>query len=180
MFGKKIILILTILLISTLLSAEETFSQEEQLRVNKTYNKTILAFMKDNKKIKRLVNRSYVYIAFPSIKKGGLILGYARGEGRAYNHGKWIGNVTMSQYTFGAQVGGQAYSEIIFFSTPQVFKDFTESGLITATQASVVGATASASGDVDIDTDIQVFTSDGAGLMLEATVGTQNFTYEAI
>jgi lipid-binding SYLF domain-containing protein len=136
--------------------------------------------MKNNKKIKRLVNRSYVYIAFPSIKKGGILFGYARGDGRAYNHGKWIGNVTLSQYSFGALLGGQAYSEIIFFETPEDFKNFTESGLISGTQASIVGAAASASGDVNINSGVQVFTSDGAGLMLEASFSAQDFIYEAI
>jgi len=152
-------------------------AQKEEKVENLRYNKTIRTFMAQDKRIKNLVYNAYVYIAFPSIGKGGLIFGGAYGEGRAYRRGMWIGDVTMSQYTVGLQVGGQSYSEIIFFKTEHAFNSFKKSGLISGTQASLIGGTSGVSGNFDLTSDTLVFTSGNGGLMLEASTGAQNFTY---
>src|SRR5579863_7592893 len=58
---------------------------------------------------------SYGYAVFPTIGKGGLVVGGAYGSGRVYEHGKWVQDVSVTQLSVGFQLGGQAYSEIIFF-----------------------------------------------------------------
>ena len=57
---------------------------------------------------------AYGYAVFPTIGKGGIGVGGAYGEGRVYEKGKYIGNTSMTQVTVGFQLGGQAYSEIVF------------------------------------------------------------------
>jgi len=171
-----------LLTLSTLLGSlearqKEVYDKEEA--ENLRYNKTIRAFMKDNKKITAMVNKSYAYVAFPSIGKGGAILGGAYGEGRAYRRGMWVGDVTLTQYTVGLQVGGQAYSEIIFFMTRDAFRAFKKGGFKPSTQSSFVPFYSGVSGDVNFAKDVHVFTSSTGGLMLEASTGTQEFTYKS-
>ncbi len=51
---------------------------------------------------------AYGYAVFPTIGKGGFIVGGAHGKGRVYEHGKYIGNTTVTQLSVGFQAGGQA------------------------------------------------------------------------
>src|SRR5882672_113329 len=60
-------------------------------------------------------SKAYGYALFPNIGKGGVGIGGAYGKGRVYVQGKVVGEVSMTQLTAGLQLGGQAYSQIIFF-----------------------------------------------------------------
>src|SRR5262245_3446967 len=60
-------------------------------------------------------DKSYGYAVFPTIGKGGLVVGGAHGSGRVYVNHKHVGDTSMTQVTVGFQAGGQAYSQIIFF-----------------------------------------------------------------
>ena len=177
MFKKLSLVFILSALVFSSLQARQNQQQREELRVNAIYNKTIRSFMAEDRRLKQLVYDSYVYIVFPSIGKGGLILGGAHGEGRAYRKGTWIGNVTLTQYTVGLQVGGQTYKEIIFFRTHTAFKAFKKSGLKSGTQISAIAGTAGVSGDIDINKEVLVFTTENGGLMFEASTGAQDFTY---
>jgi len=177
MFSKLLFIFLSLSLTLASLHARQNSQQKIELAKNQEYTKTIRTFMSKSKNLERLVYDSAIYIAFPSIGKGGLIFGGAHGEGRVFRRGLWIGDITMSQYTVGLQIGGQTYSEMIFFKTEEAFKEFTNSGLISGTQSSVVGGSAGASGDINIDADVLVFTMGNGGAMLEAATGVQDFTY---
>jgi len=177
MFKKTVLILLALSAFSVLALCEDRLTQEEKNEINLNYNKTIKSFMQDNKAVINLVYDSYAYVVFPSIGKGGLIVGGAYGEGRAYKKGFWVGDVILKQYTFGLQAGGQRYSEIIFFKSEESFKIFTKDGFEDSTQSSVVPIYSGVSSDVDFAKDIEVYTASSMGLMLEATTGAQNFIY---
>ncbi len=44
---------------------------------------------------------SYGYAVFPTIGKGGLVVGAAHGSGRVYEQGRYIGNTSMNQVSVG-------------------------------------------------------------------------------
>jgi lipid-binding SYLF domain-containing protein len=142
----------------------------------------------------------YGYAVFPTIGKGGLIVGGAHGKGHVYEKGKFIGNTSVTQISVGFQAGGQAYSEIIFFEDKRALEEFTkenfefEAGVsavaITAAanaSAGTTGATATASGGKrDAKTvggsyykGVAVFTIVKGGAMYEASVAGQKFTFDA-
>lgn len=173
---KKILLFALVLSFSSL-EARINDVYEKEKAENLRYNSTIRAFMKENKTITQLVNKSYAYVVFPNIAKGGAILGGAYGEGRAYRRGMWVGNVTLTQYTVGLQVGGQAYREIIFLNTPEAFESFKKGGYEESTQSSIVPLYSGFSGDVNFAKDVSVYTSAKGGLMIEASTGAQKFVY---
>ena len=143
--------------------------------------------------------KCYGYAVFPSIGKGGIGVGGARGKGRVYEQGKVKGEVTMTQVTVGLQLGGQSYSEIIFFEDKRAYDDFTSGNFEFGAQASAVaitagasaststgsGATAGASGGQKdaktvgrYDNGMAVFTVAKGGLMYEASIGGQKFKYK--
>jgi lipid-binding SYLF domain-containing protein len=144
-------------------------------------------------------NSCYGYAVFPTIGKGGLIVGGAHGKGHVYEKGKFIGNTSMTQLSVGFQAGGQAYSQIIFFEDKRALEEFTkgnfefEAGVsavaITAAAggtAGSTGASAGASGGKKDATTVgsayykgmAVFTIVKGGAMYQATVAGQKFTYE--
>jgi lipid-binding SYLF domain-containing protein len=120
------------------------------------------------------------YAIFPSVAKGGLVVGGAGGSGYVYEKGKVVGTTTLSQVTVGAQVGGQAYSEIVYFETAEALAAFKKGEWTMAAQVSAVALKAGASANADYKDGVAVFTLAKGGAMAEASVGGQKFSYEPI
>ena len=108
------------------------------------YDKTINAFRQAGG-TEYFFNNAYGYAVFPTIGKGGIGIGSAHGGGRVYAGGRHVGDSTMTQLTIGAQLGGQAFSQIIFFEHEQAFRDFTSGQFEFSAQATAVAITAGAS-----------------------------------
>ena len=143
---------------------------------------------------------SYGYAVFPTIGKAGLGIGAAHGKGRVYEKGKHIGDTSMTQGTIGFQAGAQAFSQIIFFQDARALKEFTggnfefsaeaQAVAITAAagaQASTTGSSAGASGGRHDATTVgkyqkgmATFTVAKGGLMYQATIGGQKFSYAPV
>jgi hypothetical protein len=144
--------------------------------------------------------KSYGYAVFPTIGKGGIGIGGAYGKGRVYAGGNYVGDTSVTQVSIGLQLGGQAYSQIIFFEDQRAFEEFTSGNFEFGAQASAVAITAGASaaatttgtsagasgGKHDATTTtagtefhkgMAVFTVAKGGLMYEASIGGQKFSY---
>jgi lipid-binding SYLF domain-containing protein len=141
---------------------------------------------------------SYGYAVFPTIGKGGIGIGGAHGSGRVYEKGVHVGDTSMTQITVGLQLGGQAYSQIIFFQDKRAFDEFTSGNFEFGAQASAVAITAgaqaqagtsgtgagasgtqsSASTKGGYQKGMAVFTVAKGGLMYEASIGGQKFSYK--
>jgi lipid-binding SYLF domain-containing protein len=124
--------------------------------------------------------KAYGYAIFPTVGKGGIGIGGAYGKGEVYERGQLVGRSSLTQLTIGFQLGGQAYSEIIFFKDKNALNDFKSGNFEFGAQASAVAVTAGASADADYDNGVAIFTLAKGGLMYEASVGGQKFSYEAV
>lgn len=137
---------------------------------------------------------SFGCAVFPTIGKGGLGVGAAHGAGWVFRRGELEGMTKMTQVTVGFQAGVQAYSQIIFFEDEAAYLRFTTGNFELGAQASAValtiGANASAStaggasagarytqAKSRFTEGLAVFTLAKGGLMYEATVGGQKFTF---
>jgi len=123
-------------------------------------------------------SKAHGYAVFPTVGKAGMGLGGAYGEGEVYRQGRFIGTSSLSQITIGFQLGGQAYTEIIFFKDKHALDDFTSGNFEFNAQASAVAVTAGASADADYDNGVAIFTMPKGGLMYEATIGGQKFSFD--
>ena len=152
------------------------------------------------------IDDAYGYAVFPSIGKGGIGIGGAHGKGEVFVGGKKVGKTKMSQITYGLQLGGQVYSQMIFFRDERAFDDFTSGNFEFGSQATAVALTAGAqastssggggntSSGTDADSSkvnaddkqydkrsgMATFTIAKGGLMYEATLGGQKFKYEPL
>jgi lipid-binding SYLF domain-containing protein len=142
------------------------------------------------------------FALFPTIGKGGMGIGGAHGKGKVYRGGTAIGQTDMTQVTIGLQLGGQAYSQIIFFENEAALQQFTSGNFEFGAQATAVaitagasagantggGASAGASGGKNDATTasagyrkgMAVFTVAKGGLMYEASIGGQKFSYKPL
>jgi lipid-binding SYLF domain-containing protein len=148
--------------------------------------------------IASMFESAYGYALFPTIGKAGFILGGAYGEGRVYEHGKYIGNTTMTQATVGFQLGAAGFSQVVFFQDKRALTEFTKGNFefgaeahavaITAAagaSANTAGSSAAASGgknNANIGSagyykGMATYTITKGGLMYEVTIGGQKFSY---
>ena len=149
----------------------------------------------------KFFDSAYGYAVFPTIGKAGLGVGGARGSGRVYEQGKHVGDTTMTQISVGLQAGGQAYSQIIFFENKQAFDEFASGNFEFGAGVSAVairtgvsgsagttGSSAGASagkGDAAGTTGkyykgMVAFTVAKGGLMYEASLAGQKYSYKAV
>jgi len=152
------------------------------------------------------IDDAYGYAVFPNIGKGGIGIGGAHGKGSVYKGGKLTGTVKMNQITYGLQLGGQVYSQMIFFRDERAYNDFASGNFEFGAQATAVALTASAtaststggggtaSAGTDADSNdvtaekkqydgrsgMAIFTIAKGGLMYEATLGGQKFKFQAL
>lgn len=164
------------------------------------YQDTVDIF-KNTPEVQHFFQTAYAYAVFPTIGKGAVGVGGAHGKGRVYQNHRHIGNTSMTQLSFGLQLGGQAFSEIIFFETAADLQRFQSGQFEFGAQASAVAITASASAQVGTtglaagasgtsdragvqrakyNNGIAVFTHAKGGLMYEAAVSGQKFTYQPL
>ncbi len=161
------------------------------------YDDTIAVFRKARES-GAYFGKSYGYAVFPTIGKGGVVVGGGYGKGRVYEIGKYVGDTSLTQLSVGFQLGGEAYSQIIFFENQQAFKEFTSGNFEFGAQAQAVAITAGASaaatttgstaGASVTQNDasnaarsykgMTTFTVAKGGLMYEASLGGQKYNYK--
>jgi lipid-binding SYLF domain-containing protein len=145
--------------------------------------------------------KAYGYAMFPTIGQGAFGIGAAHGDGQVYRDGKVIGYTAMTQISIGFQLGGQAYSQIIFFEDKRAYDDFTRGNFefdasasavaITAgaqasagTTGSTAGASAGPATGKQATTSyykgMSIFVHTKGGLMYEAAVGGQKFSFKPV
>jgi lipid-binding SYLF domain-containing protein len=130
---------------------------------------TVAVFKKVDPDLSRFFKSSVGYAVFPTVEKGAAGIGGATGSGIVFEKSKAVGKTSLTQVTVGAQLGGQTYSEIIFFETAPALTDFKKGTLALAAQASAVAK---------YQNGVAVFTTGKGGLMFEASVGGQKFSFE--
>ena len=162
-----------------------------------TYSNTINVFKKSDV-TKPFFKNCYGYAVFPTVGKGGIGIGGAYGKGQVYEKGKVTGTVSLAKISIGFQLGGQAFSEIIFFQDKRAYTEFINGNfefdasasavIITAgvqAKAGTEGVTAGASAgpatgeqaDINYSKGMAVFVHTKGGLMYEASIGGQKFSF---
>jgi lipid-binding SYLF domain-containing protein len=138
----------------------------------------IAKFKLKDSSLERFFKDAAGWAVFPTIAKGGFIVGGARGDGVVYEKDEVIGYSVVSQGTIGLQIGGQTYSEIVFFEDTAALNHFKVGNAELSAQASAVAVTAGASADAGYAQGVAIFTMAKGGAMLEASVGGQGFSFE--
>ncbi len=155
---------------------------------------------KKSESVQPFFKSAYGYAVFPTVGKGGMVIGGAYGKGQVYRGGKVTGETSLIKATIGFQLGGQAFSEMIFFEDKRAYDDFTSGNFEFDASASAVaitagaqakagteGSTASASAGPATGKQagssyrkgLAIFVHIKGGLMYEAAIGGQKFNFKA-
>jgi len=184
--GRSLLLIATMLLAATPALADK-------------YSETVELF-KNAGESGSFFGKSYGYAVFPTVGKAGLGIGGAYGEGRVYEQGKYVGDSKMKQLSIGFQAGGQGYSQIVFLADKRAFDEFTSGNFEFGANVNAIVITASASGTAattgttgtasggkkdaatagEFHKGTAVFIIAKGGLMYEASVSGQKFSYKPL
>jgi lipid-binding SYLF domain-containing protein len=165
------------------------------------YSNTINVF-KSSPQVQPYFENAYGYAVFPTVGKGGLGIGGAYGKGQVYQGGKVTGTTSLTKVSIGFQAGGQAFSQIIFFEDKRAYDEFTSGQFAFDAQASAVaitagvqgqvgttgGATASATAgprtgaqaQINYHKGMAVFIHTKGGLMYEAAIAGQKFSFKPL
>lgn len=162
-------------------------------------NENAIAVFKKSSAVQPYFSDAYGYVVFPTVFKGGAIVGGASGKGKVFVGDVATGTATLNQISLGFQFGVQVFSEIVFFQDERAFREFEKGGLELDANASVVlitaaaqakagtmGTTAGASAGPATGAQasnryrkgMAVFVHTKGGLMLEAVGCTQQIIYE--
>lgn len=146
---------------------------------NADVQQTIERFKQLDPGIGKFFDNAAGYVVYPNIGKAGLGIGGAHGNGEVIAKGAGaIGKSEITQVTIGVQIGGQEYSEIIFFETDLDLERFKKGNLELAAQVSAVAITAGAADGANYKDGVAVFTRTKSGMMGEASVGGQKLSFE--
>lgn len=118
------------------------------------------------------------YAVFPRIGKGAVGVGGAYGRGLLYENDQLVGYCDMVHGSVGAQLGGKTFSEIVVFESQQSLDEFKNGEFALDANASAVAVKSGAAASANSMDGVTVFTMDDSGLMFEAAVGGQKFSYE--
>jgi lipid-binding SYLF domain-containing protein len=142
---------------------------------------------------------AYGYAVFPTIGKGGVGVGAAGGKGHVYEQGRLVGESTMVQLSVGVQLGGQVYSQIVFFENKAAFDEFTREGFEFSADTSAVALTLGANAEAGTkgvsaaasttpqhgtavaryNKGMAVLTLAKGGLMYQAALAGQKYSFKA-
>jgi lipid-binding SYLF domain-containing protein len=183
-------------MIALTLGASSVFAAAEV----EDYSGTINVF-KESPAVAKFFNNSYGYAVFPTIGKAGFVVGGSYGKGQVYRDGKVTGKTAVMEGSIGFQLGGEAFSQIIFFQDKRAYDEFTSGNfefgataqavVITAGAQAKAGTTGTSAGasagpktGVQAETEyvkgMATFVHSKGGLMYEASIGGQKFTFEPL
>jgi len=175
---KALTFVTSLLLVIASATAVAKWDPDEVKEYDAKSQEAIATFKEQDPTIQKFFDVAPGYVVIPTVGKGGIGIGGARGKGILYEGGVPTAVVTLTQLSFGFQWGGQAYSEFIFFEDAATLKNFKQGNFELNAQASAVAVTAGASADAAFNGGMAIFTQVKGGLMYEAAVGGQKFKVE--
>ncbi len=130
--------------------------------------------------IQKFVDSAYGYAIFPSVGKGGLIVGATSGDGWVYEKGRLVGKAELTKVSVGAQAGGESFSQVIFFQDATSLDKFKKGDFELGADLNAVALKNGAAATAGYEKGMAIFVMTKTGLMGEASVGGQTFDYEPL
>jgi lipid-binding SYLF domain-containing protein len=155
-------------------------STEKQAQLTKQSADVVQVAQKTDPGLQKFFESAAGYAVFPSVGKGAVGVGGAYGRGEVWEGGKLAGYSTLSQASIGLALGGQTYTELIFFENKAALDRFKTGRFAFAAQASAVALKSGVSANAKYTDGVAVFTMGQTGLMYEASIGGQKFSYQPV
>lgn len=191
----------TLLTAISLLIAMPAFADKKDKAAKKEreFQEAVTKF-KQSASVSQYFQNAYGYALYPTIGKGGMGIGGSGGSGRVFAQGSQTGTSSVGGVSIGFQFGGQAYSQVIFFQNKAAYDKFTSGKFEFGAQAQAIAIQASAGASAgttgnnaeasgtgsagaakgDYTNGMVVFTAAKGGLMYEASLGGQKYSFKPL
>ena len=170
--------VLTLIVFALTACAVPPRAGKQANKMDDATQETIYQFEQTDPGIEHLFKTSVGYAVFPTIGAGAVGVGGAYGRGQVYEAGRFVGYCDMTQASVGIQLGGQAYSEVIFFNSESALESFKSGEFSFSGQASAVALERGVSANANFRNGVAVYTQAKGGLMYQASIGGQKFRFE--
>ena len=154
-------------------------AQSAKVERNPDVNETIAKFKAKDPSIEALFAKSAGYFIVPTVGEGAFILGGGHGSGEAFEGGAYIGQISVSEVSIGAQVGGQSYSELVFFEKEADVRKLKEGSFAFNAEVTAIAADKGAAQNGTFTDGTMAFILPKKGLMASAAIGGQKITFTA-
>ncbi|HYQ47440.1 MAG TPA: lipid-binding SYLF domain-containing protein [Thermodesulfovibrionales bacterium] len=175
---KSILLCMVCSLILFVSAANAEWDPQDREKEEAAVNDTINRLLTIDPTLKVYFDKAYAYAVFPTVGKGAFIAGVGYGRGWFFEEGKPIGKASITQLSAGAQIGGEAYSEIIFFRDKDRSEDFKGGRYEAGAQATALAVTEGVGKAGTYSNGVAVFIMPKAGLMADLSISGQRFGFE--
>ena len=126
--------------------------------------------------IDEFLKRAYGYAVFPSVAKGGLVVGGANGKGILFEQGSPVGYCDLTQASVGFLAGGQRFRELVVLQTSDAMQKFRSGQFSLGADISVVAVKTGSAAGAQFKDGVAVFVKPVAGAMFDISVAGQKFT----
>jgi lipid-binding SYLF domain-containing protein len=180
-FMKKVAFVITLCITMFLIGGCSTVPKTDESKavLSSEVTNAVSLFKSIDPGIDRFFRDSYAYAVLPKVFKGGIWVAGAGGQGEVFEQNKMVGYCRMSQATLGFSFGGEYFREIIFFRDKYDFDRFKTGDYTFAAQITGVALSAGAAAKADYQSGMAVFVMTDVGLMVDASLGGQKFSYVA-
>lgn len=175
--------LLGFLLTASMLSAgcaTEPTTETGKANLDQSIDRVMAKLNDQDPSLNNFLGKSYAYVIFPTVGSGAVVVGGSYGHGEVVKGGKMIGYADITQITAGAQIGGEAFTEIISFENEAALQRFKDGKLSLETTASAVLLKSGTADAATYKDGFIVFTQPRAGAMAAAAVGGQSFTFQPL
>lgn len=149
----------------------------ERINLEQSAQATLAQMQARDPTLPGLLEEAHAYAVFPSIGKGGVIVGGAFGRGILYVGGRPSGFVELKQASIGAQLGGQTFAELIVLRDAREVQRIKAGTFEVGADASVVALTAGAARSATLNQGTTVFVMPRGGLMVDISVSGQRLDF---
>lgn len=140
--------------------------------------KTVRDFRSADPGISKFFDDCAGYAVFPTVSQGAAGVGAWAGDGVVFlKGGSSTGYCSVGGGSVGLQIGGQTFSEIIFFKDTAALEDFKRGNAEFDAKASAVAVKTGSAAKNAYSKGVAVFIGNQKGLMAEAAIGGQKFKY---
>jgi lipid-binding SYLF domain-containing protein len=154
-------------------------AQSAKLERNPDVAETVTRFKAKDPTIESLFAKSAGYFIVPTVGEGAFIIGGGHGKGEMFEGGTFIGQISVSEMSIGAQVGGQSYSELVFFEKEADVRRVKEGSFAFGAEVTAVAADKGAAQSGTFKDGTMAFVLPKKGLMASAAIGGQKIDFTA-
>jgi len=155
-------------------------TEEKREALDSKSQSTLDAMRSEDPSFGRFMDNAYAYAVYAAVGKGGFIAGGSYGKGEVFEQGRMIGYSDITQATFGAQIGGQEFTEVLAFQNKAALDKFVREEYALSAAATAVALKSGAAANARWQDGVAVFQYIKGGMMAEASVGGQRFRFTPV